>query len=177
MAWRARVARTVLTGLVWGCRVMKGVFFSGSGVRGALKKLGSCRSFHGTTDRVMMRVEYPRIGVNLGDGGRGFCRGCVLRYRSDMQRDPVCLRGPSGGSLRTLVSLRPHFWVKRGLKRSGVRRICNSPGRVLPTGRHATAPLEPCQVRKEAALRDVVCVVDRSRSADAVRFFFVLFSS
>ena len=32
------------------------------------------------------------------------------------------------------------------------------------TGRHATAGLEPRQVRKEAAIRDAGCVVGRSRS-------------
>ena len=32
------------------------------------------------------------------------------------------------------------------------------------TGRRATDGLEPRQVRKEAAIRDAVCVVDRSRS-------------
>lgn len=46
----------------------------------------------------------------------------------------------------------------------------NSPSRVLPRipaaliGRRATDTREPCQVRKEAAISDGVCVADRSRS-------------
>jgi hypothetical protein len=45
----------------------------------------------------------------------------------------------------------------------------NSFWRIIPekqivlAGRHATDPHEPRQVRKEAAISDVVCVVDRSR--------------
>jgi len=35
---------------------------------------------------------------------------------------------------------------------------------IILVGRHATDPHEPRQVRKEAAISDVVCVVDRSRS-------------
>ncbi|VTR66415.1 hypothetical protein DESC_480125 [Desulfosarcina cetonica] len=38
------------------------------------------------------------------------------------------------------------------------------------TGRRATDGLEPRQVRKEAAIRDAVCVVDRSRSTDGADF-------
>ena len=46
----------------------------------------------------------------------------------------------------------------------------NSPSRILSTipvvliGRRATDTHEPCQVRKEAAISDGVCVADRSRS-------------
>ena len=47
----------------------------------------------------------------------------------------------------------------------------NSPSRILSKmpavliGRRATDTHEPCQVRKEAAISDGVCVADRSRSA------------
>ena len=46
----------------------------------------------------------------------------------------------------------------------------NSPSRILSPipavliGRRATDTHEPCQVRKEAAISDGVCVADRSRS-------------
>ncbi len=46
----------------------------------------------------------------------------------------------------------------------------NPPSRVLPQipaaliGRRATDTREPCQIRKEAAISDGVCVADRSRS-------------
>ncbi len=38
------------------------------------------------------------------------------------------------------------------------------PRRAILTGRRATDTREPCQVRKEAAISDGVCVTDRSRS-------------
>jgi hypothetical protein len=44
------------------------------------------------------------------------------------------------------------------------RRVFPSRSETILTGRHATGGREPRQVRKEAAISDSGCVVDRSRS-------------
>jgi len=63
-----------------------------------------------------------------------------------------------GGEFAVPFSRNPHYAGLNPLWRVFF------PRHVILVGRHATDTREPCQVRKEAAISDGVCVVDRSRT-------------
>ncbi len=98
------------------------------------------------------RQLLPSALVNDGCGSKRFF---LEKIWNCFILSPGCARRGVSGALypkSAYAGLNPH---SRILIRTGVGR---------PTGRRATGGHEPRQIRKEAAISDAACVVDRSRS-------------